>query len=69
MSVYKRPGSPNYVYDFIWRGQRFRGSTNQTRKYLAEIVEVDMKTELREKGVQALLREAPTLEEFSKRVP
>jgi len=64
MSIYKRPGSPYYSYDFIWRGERFRGSTKQTKKYLADCMVGELKTKLREGGVKAL-RKAPTLREFS----
>jgi integrase len=65
MSVYKRSGSPFFHYDFTFRGKRVRGSTNQTKKALANIVEGDLIRKAREQGVEAILRQSPTLEEFS----
>jgi integrase len=65
MSVYKRKGSPYYSYDFTFKGQRVRGCTKQKTKQLANIVEGDLMREARERGVEAILRTAPTLLEFS----
>jgi integrase len=39
MSVYRTPKSPNFQFDFQWQGRRFHGSTGQTTKRAAEIVE------------------------------
>lgn len=36
MSVYKRPGQPQYSFDFRYRGVRFSGSTGCTTKRAAE---------------------------------
>jgi len=36
MSVYKPKNSPYYQFDFVWRGNRFLGSTKQTSKREAE---------------------------------
>jgi len=66
MSIYKRKGSPFYHYDFTWKGARQRGSTGQVKKYLADCMVSELKTKLREKGVEGVFRKAPTLEEFSK---
>ncbi|GAB5481253.1 MAG: site-specific integrase [Parasphingorhabdus sp.] len=38
MRIFKRPGSPNYQYDFTWNGQRYRSSTRETEKRKAELV-------------------------------
>lgn len=40
MSVFKRPGSETYSYDFQYRGHRFSGSTECTNKRDAERFEV-----------------------------
>jgi hypothetical protein len=39
MSVYKRPDSPYYHYDFQWRHSRFHGSTGETDRRKAEAFE------------------------------
>jgi integrase len=39
MSIYKRPDSPYYHYDFQWRGSRFHGSTGETDRRKAEAFE------------------------------
>ena len=36
MSVFKRLGSPYYVYDFLFRSRRCRGSTKLTNKIAAQ---------------------------------
>lgn len=43
MAVHKRHGSPYFLYDFTWKGERFRGTTEQTKKYLAEILEDNLR--------------------------
>jgi integrase len=43
MSIYKPKGSPYYQYDFQIRGRRFHGSTKETTKRKAEIVEQNEK--------------------------
>lgn len=40
MSVYKRPGQSVYSYDFVYRRQRFSGSTGCTTERETEKVEV-----------------------------
>ncbi|WP_246259218.1 tyrosine-type recombinase/integrase [Chelativorans oligotrophicus] len=47
MSVYKRPGSEFYSYDFRCRGHRFSGSTSCTTKREAEAYEKDLKRQVR----------------------
>jgi integrase len=39
MSIYKRPDSPYYHYDFQWRRTRFHGSTGETDRRKAEAFE------------------------------
>jgi hypothetical protein len=39
MSVYKRPDSPLYHFDFQMRGHRFHGSTGRKSRREAEAVE------------------------------
>ena len=35
MNLFRRPGHPYWWYDFTVRGERFRGSTKETRKTAA----------------------------------
>ena len=68
MSVRKRNGSRFYFFDITVRGERLRGSTKQTTKYLAEQVVAKLRNDGRERGVdavKALLRDAPVLADFS----
>jgi integrase len=39
MSIYRKPRSPYWHFDFQWRGHRFHGSTKRTSKREAEKVE------------------------------
>lgn len=66
MSLFKRKDSQYWWYDFTFRGKRFLGSTKQTKKALAAIVEGELLTGARKDGVAALLITSQTLEEFSK---
>lgn len=45
MSLYQRPGSPFWQYSFTFNGARFRGSTGETDKRKAEIVEAERRYE------------------------
>src|SRR5262245_43866554 len=56
MSVYKRPDSPYYHYDFQWRHSRFHGSTGETDRRKAEAFE---RTEKERVKRQAALRVEP----------
>lgn len=56
MSVYKRPDSPYYHYDFQWRHSRFHGSTRETDRRKAEAFE---RTEKERVKRQAALRVEP----------
>lgn len=47
MSVYKRPGSEVYSYDFRYRGHRFSGSTGCTTKREAQKHEAELKRQIR----------------------
>lgn len=50
MSLYRRPGSPFWQYDFAVNGIRFRGSTGETGKREALKVEDDHKQAARKQG-------------------
>lgn len=50
MSLYQRPGSPFWQYDFTVNGLRFRGSTGETGKREALKVEDDHKQAARRQG-------------------
>lgn len=39
MSLYKRPGSQEWSYDFVWRGHRFSGATRESDKSKAKAFE------------------------------
>ena len=56
MSVYKRPDSPFYHYDFQWRHSRFHGSTGETDRRKAEAFERAEKERVKR---QAALRVEP----------
>ncbi|WP_412033134.1 tyrosine-type recombinase/integrase [Nitratireductor aquimarinus] len=56
MSVYKRPGSQVYSYDFRCRGHRFSGSTDCTTKREAEKFEDGLKRQIK---AEAAERSAP----------
>lgn len=43
MSVYKRPGSPYFHFDFVRKGRRFHGSTGVETRRAAESVERSLK--------------------------
>jgi integrase len=60
MSVYRpTPKSKTYVYDFRWRGQRYKDSTYQTSEAEAVLVESQKKLELRRQAA-GLVPPAPT---------
>lgn len=50
MSVYRRPGADTYLYDFVWRGERYRGTTHQKTKTDAQLVESRVKLRLRQRA-------------------
>lgn len=65
MSLYKRKGSPYYWCDLTLRGKRVKVSTKQITKYLAGIVESEMRMKALREGIDSLTRKSPTLEAFS----
>jgi integrase len=66
MSVYKRGGT--YTFDFIFKGERIKKSTNQGSRREAEAMEAAYRTALAKGTVDLLEREpAPRLKEFSER--
>ncbi len=66
MSVYKRGGT--YTFDFIFKGERIKKSTNQGSRREAETMEAAYRTALAKGTVDLLEREpAPRFKEFSER--
>lgn len=64
MRLYKRGGV--WHYDFMYHGVRVRKSTNQSKKYLAELqLNDDMQKARDNGGAHVLLRTVPTLETFA----
>lgn len=53
MSVYKPKGSPNYHFDFQWRGHRFYGSTKRANKREAEAVERSAREKAKQQAAAA----------------
>lgn len=51
MSVYlPTPDSKTYVYDFVWKGQRYKDTTHQTTESEARLVEAKKKLALRQQA-------------------
>ena len=50
MSVYRPKGKDTYRYDFVWQGHRRRGTTHQTTKSAAQLVEAKIKLRLRQQA-------------------
>jgi len=48
MSVYKRPGSSVWQYEFELKGQRYRGTTGETEKSLAILFEAKQREQAKE---------------------
>ena len=66
MKLFKKPNSQFYWYDFAVRGQRYRGSTQETKAARAgKIAGLKLASALQ--GSDPLDRKAPTLREFSAR--
>lgn len=63
MRLKKRGGI--YHYDFTYHGERVRGSTGHTDKYLAGLKAHDDFEKVRNQGTSDVLRKAPTLETFA----
>ncbi len=61
MSVFKRTGSPYYVYDFLFKGRRCRGSTKLTNKIAAGRYENNLREKLARARAGILDPEPPPL--------
>ncbi len=61
MSVFKRKGSPYYVYDFVFKGRRCRGSTKLTNKIAAGRYENNLREKLAKSRAGILDPEPPPL--------
>src|SRR5262245_31998329 len=66
MSVYRPNGQRIYVYDFQYKGERYRGSTQQDTLTLAREVETDLKAKLkRQAGGVLRAKDTPRIAEFA----
>lgn len=61
MSVFRREGSPYYVYDFVFKGRRCRGSTKLTNKIAAGRYENNLREKLAKSRAGILDPEPPPL--------
>lgn len=61
MSVFRRVGSPYYVYDFVFKGRRCRGSTKLTNKIAAGRYENNLREKLAKTRAGILDPEPPPL--------
>jgi integrase len=66
VKLFKKKKSKLYWYDFAVRGQRFRGSTEETKEARASKV-AGLKLAAALEGSDPLDRKAPTLREYSKK--
>ena len=66
MKLYKKPKSKFYWYDFMMRGQRYRGSTNETKAARAATA-AGLKLAQAVENTDPLPKKAPVLLEFSRR--
>ena len=66
MKLFKKPKSKFYWYDFTVRGQRYRGSTNETKADRASKI-AGLKLAQVVENTDPLPRKAPVLLEFSQR--
>jgi integrase len=68
MSLYKRPDSEFYQYEFLYGGRRYRGSTKHTNLRAAERVENTLKTKLANSrfGIKEL-KPVPVFSDFAPR--
>ena len=66
MSLYKRPDSGVYWYEFVFGGRRYRGSTKHTNLRAAQRVENALKTKLANSrfGIEEL-KPAPLFGKFA----
>jgi hypothetical protein len=61
MSVFKRSGFPYYVYDFVFKGRRCRGSTKLNNKIAAQRYENNLREKLAKQPGGILDPEPPPL--------
>ncbi|HZR25497.1 MAG TPA: hypothetical protein VFA59_18015, partial [Vicinamibacterales bacterium] len=47
MTTFRHPNGKSFRYDFWFKGERYTGDTQQTTKADADIVEADLKKQLR----------------------
>ena len=66
MKLFKKPKSKYYWYDFTVRGERYRGSTQETKEARAGKI-ASLKVTAAVRGSDPLDRKAPSLREFSAR--
>ena len=66
MELHKKKDSKYYWYDFAVRGQRYRGSTQETKAARAGKI-ASLKLTAALQGSDPLDRKAPALREFSAR--
>ena len=66
MKLFRKPKSKFYWYDFTVRGQRYRGSTQETKVARAATL-ASLKLAQVVDGTDPLPRKAPVLLEFSRR--
>lgn len=67
MSLYKRPDSGVYWYEFLFGGRRYRGSTKHTNLRAAERVENTLKTKLANSRFGIVERKpVPLLRDFAR---
>lgn len=56
MGVYLQPGSPNYLCEFVFQGQRIRRSTGTPKKREAEQFERDLRREMKERAAGGFVK-------------
>lgn len=61
MSVYQRPNSPFFHYEFMLNGRRYRGSTKQRTATKAKRYEDNRRAEILRRGSSAQRSKAPLL--------
>jgi integrase len=66
VELFKKPKSKFYWYDFVVRGQRYRGSTKESNKTRADAIAA-LKLAQAVEGKDPLPRKAPGLNQFSER--
>src|SRR5467141_723028 len=68
MTIYKRPGSPYYYYDFYFEKRRYQASTHLRNKTIAHRVECIKKAELAQRRAGILpKKQIPLFRDFAER--